>query len=117
MAVKVFLDADILVDFALPRECFDDANAVLNLITGPGFSGFISSSVLHITGYWISKDKGAEQAKEFLLLLLNNIKIIDIPHDIAVGALLSRFTDIEDALQFYTALHHKLDYFISRDKQ
>jgi hypothetical protein len=26
-------------------------------------------------------------------------------------------TDIEDALQYYTALHHKLDVFISSDKQ
>lgn len=26
-------------------------------------------------------------------------------------------TDIEDALQYYTALHHKIDYFISCDKQ
>ncbi len=25
-------------------------------------------------------------------------------------------SDIEDALQYYTAMHHKLDYFISRDK-
>jgi predicted nucleic acid-binding protein len=25
-------------------------------------------------------------------------------------------TDIEDALQYYTAMHHKVDYFISLDK-
>ena len=24
--------------------------------------------------------------------------------------------DIEDALQYYTALHHRLDYFVTRDK-
>ncbi|MGV3599860.1 MAG: hypothetical protein ACO1N1_01590 [Dyadobacter fermentans] len=24
--------------------------------------------------------------------------------------------DIEDALQYYTALHHKIDFFISRDR-
>jgi len=25
-------------------------------------------------------------------------------------------TDIEDALQYYTALHHKIDFFITEDK-
>lgn len=28
----------------------------------------------------------------------------------------SQMTDIEDALQYYTAMHHKMDYFISMDK-
>jgi predicted nucleic acid-binding protein len=116
MAVKVFLDANVLVDFALRREHFDDANAVMNLVTNPGFAAYISTSVLHITGYWIAKDKGSKNAKEFLLLLLNDIKIIDIPHEIAVAALLSKFTDIEEALQYYNAIHYKLDYFISNDK-
>jgi predicted nucleic acid-binding protein len=117
MAVKVFLDANVLVDFALERELFDSANAVMNLVTGPGFAGYISTSVLHITGYWIAKDNGNKNAKEFLLLLLNDIRVIDIPHEIAVAALLSNFNDIEDALQYYTAIHYKLDYFISNDKK
>jgi len=29
----------------------------------------------------------------------------------------AKINDIEDALQYYTALDHQLDYFISRDKQ
>jgi len=117
MAVKVFLDANVLVDFALRREHFDEAYAALNLATSAGFEAYISSSILHIAGYWVTKDRGSEKAKEFLLLLLNDIRIIDIPHETAVTALSSRFKDIEDALQYYTAIHHKVDYFISRDKQ
>jgi len=31
-------------------------------------------------------------------------------------ALYSRMTDIEDALQYYTGLHHQIDCFISGDK-
>ena len=117
MAVKIFLDANVLVDYALRREHFDDAKAIINLVINQGFRAYISSSVLHITGYWLSKDMGSEKAKEFLLLLLDDIEVIDIPHEIAVIALSSKFTDIEDSLQYYSAIHHKIDYFISRDKQ
>src|SRR5579872_7258946 len=116
MAAEIFLDANVLVDYALRREHFDDASAVINLIVTRGVKGYISSSVLHITGYWLTKDRGSEKAKEFLLLLLNNIEVIDIPHEIAVIAVSSKFKDIEDALQYYTAIHHKLDYFISNDR-
>jgi predicted nucleic acid-binding protein len=116
MAVKIFLDANILVDYALRREHFEDASAVINLIVNGRVNGYISSSVLHITGYWLTKGIGSEGAKEFLLLLLNDIEVIDIPHEIAVVALSSRFKDIEDAIQYYTAIHHRLDYFISNDK-
>lgn len=116
MAAKIFLDANVLVDYALRREHFDDASAIIRLVINGGVKGYISSSVLHITGYWLTKDKGSERAKEFLMLLLNDIEVIDIPHEIAVVALSSRFKDIEDALQYYTAIHHKLDYFISNDR-
>lgn len=63
------------------------------------------------------KELGNANAKELLLTLLADITVIDLPHEIAVSALHSRITDIEDALQYYTAIHHKLDYFISCDKQ
>lgn len=116
MAAKIFLDANVLVDFALRREHFEDASAIINLVINGSFKGYISSSILHITGYWLTKSKDSEKAKEFLLLLLNDIEVIDISHEIAVIALSSKFKDIEDALQYYTAIHHKIDYFISNDK-
>ncbi|MBS1529489.1 MAG: type II toxin-antitoxin system VapC family toxin [Bacteroidetes bacterium] len=117
MAAEIFLDANVLVDYALRREHFDDASAVIDLIVNHGVKGYISSSVLHITGYWLTKDRGSDKVKEFLLLLLNDIEVIDIPHEIAVLAVSSQFKDIEDAIQYYTALHHKLDYFISNDRR
>ena len=116
MAVKIFLDANVLVDYALRREHFEDASAIISMVVNGRVNGYISSSVLHITGYWLTKGIGSEEAKEFLLLLLNDIEVIDIPHEIAVIALSSRFKDIEDAIQYYTAIHHRLDYFISNDK-
>lgn len=46
-----------------------------------------------------------------------DVTVIDKPHEIVLNALHSKITDREDALQYYTAVYHKLDYYISRYKQ
>jgi predicted nucleic acid-binding protein len=117
MASKVFLDANILLDYTLKREHYLEAHEIFKLIVDNKLQGFITSSVLHITGHWLTKAYGIETAKAVLLSLLADVKVIDIPHATAVVALHSKINDIEDALQYYAAIHHKIDYFISRDKQ
>lgn len=117
MAAKVFLDANILLDYTLKREHYLEAHELLQLIVDNKLQGFITSSVLHITGHWLTKAYGAETAKEVLLSLLAELRVIDISHETALLALHSKINDIEDALQYYAAIHHKIDYFISRDKQ
>ncbi|HYJ37854.1 MAG TPA: type II toxin-antitoxin system VapC family toxin, partial [Chitinophagaceae bacterium] len=59
----------------------------------------------------------AIKAKEIILALLTDLTIIDCDHSTALMALNSKIDDIEDALQYYTALEHKIDYFISADKK
>ncbi|MFD2148384.1 type II toxin-antitoxin system VapC family toxin [Mucilaginibacter antarcticus] len=117
MAFKVFLDANVLLDFTLQREKYEVSKSLMQGIINGDFQAFITPSIVHITGYWLTKAYGATKAKEILLNLLTDIKIIDCSHKITVTALSSAMVDIEDALQYYTALDHKLDFFISRDKQ
>jgi len=116
MASKLFLDANVLLDYILVREYYNDAKAIIELVVNGEADAFITSSVLHIVGYWVSKAYGDAKAKELLLVLLTDVTVIDISHETAVIALHSKINDIEDALQYYTAIAHKLDYFISRDK-
>jgi predicted nucleic acid-binding protein len=117
MAVNVFLDANILLDYSLKREHYSEAEEVMDLVANKKVSAYITTSVLHITGHWVSKAYGNINTKKLLISFLADISIIDIPHEIALIALHSKIDDIEDALQYYTAIHHKLDYFISRDKK
>jgi predicted nucleic acid-binding protein len=117
MAVKVFLDANILLDYILAREHYRDAEHVMQLIANGKVDAFITTSVLHITSYWVSKAYGAAETKKVFLSMLEDILVIDTPHNTTLIALHSQINDIEDALQYYAAIHHKLDYFISRDKR
>lgn len=116
MAFRIFLDANILLDFTLKREAYPVARKIIEQAVNGQVQAFITPSIVHIVGYWLTKAYGNSKAKELLLTLLADINVIDIDHEITLAALHSKIKDIEDSLQYYTAIHHKVDYFISRDK-
>ncbi|WP_214460463.1 type II toxin-antitoxin system VapC family toxin [Flavihumibacter fluvii] len=110
------MDANILLDITLKRESYPISKKIIELVLQREVQAFITPSIVHILGYWLAKAYGNAKAKELLLSLRADIKVIDTNHEITVIALHSKIRDIEDALQYYTAIQLKLDYFISRDK-
>ena len=117
MAFKIFIDANILLDFTLQRPNYNDAKKLIELVINDEIQAYINPAIVHIVGYWLAKAYGSEKAKQLLLSLLNDVHVIDISHELTLLALNSKIDDIEDALQYYTAIHHQLDYFISGDKK
>ncbi len=117
MAFKIFLDANVILDFTLQRNVgYDNAKKIVQSVIDGKFNAYITPAIVHIAGYYLARAYKAETAKKILLALLDDITTIDIPHSITLHALRSSMLDIEDALQYYSAQHHNLDYFISRDK-
>ena len=117
MAFKVFLDANVLLDFLLKRDNYKDAKELIELAIDGKIMTYVTPAIIHILGYWLTKAYGAAKAKQLLLSLLNDVRVIDINHELTPLALNSKIDDIEDALQYYTAIHHHLDYFISNDRK
>lgn len=89
----------------------------MQLIVDKRLRAFITPAIVHIVAYWVAKAYGVGQTKKLLLTLLVDVMVIDCTHEITLIALHSKIDDIEDALQYYTAIHHKIDFFISRDRQ
>jgi predicted nucleic acid-binding protein len=117
MASKVFLDANFLLDLTLQRAGFQRASDLVQLALNGKIRLYTTPAVLHITGYYTSQAYSPRQAKQLLLTLLNDVQIIDSDHTTALMALNSSIDDIEDALQYYTAIKFGLDYFVSADKK
>jgi predicted nucleic acid-binding protein len=116
MAFRIFLDTDILLDFTLKRQAYASARQLMEWAVKGRVQIYITTNVVNMAAYWLAKAYGAAKAKELLAALLADIQVIDIGHEITVNALHSRIADVEQAMQYYTALHHKLDYFITRNK-
>jgi predicted nucleic acid-binding protein len=115
MAFRIFLDADILLDFTLKRESYAIVRQLMEWVVGGRVQVFITAAVVQDVGRALSGVYGPMQAKELLLALLAEVQVIDAGYEMTVNALHSRMDDISDALSYYTALHHRLDYFITRD--
>lgn len=116
MAFRVFLDADILLDFALKRPEYESARTLIEWVVQGRVEAYVTPAVIQDTARWLKKVYGAERAKELLLALLAEVIVIDGGHTVAVSALNSDMSDLDEALNYYAALHHKLDYFITRNE-
>lgn len=117
MAFKVFLDANFLLDLTLDRANAKSARDIMQA----GIDGEIrlhtTPAVLHITAYFTSQTFTAPQTRQIIQTLLNDVRIIDCDHATAVSALAGGIEDIEDALQYYTAIKFDMNYFVSSDKK
>jgi len=117
MASKVFLDANLLLDFTTNRAGFDIADQIILAGINREIQLYTSPAVLHITACYTSRIYTNRQTKQIILTLLNDVQVIDCDHATALTALSSEIDDTEDALQYYTALKLGMDYFISADKK
>lgn len=117
MASNIFLDANIVLDFTLQRDIeYTNATEIMQHVIDGRLHACITPIIVHIAGYFLKKSHGIDIAKKLLLSFLTDIKTIDVPFIVVQQALKSDMPDVEDSLQHYAALHHNLDYFISRDK-
>lgn len=117
MGFRIFLNANILLDFLLKRDNYERAKTLISLVISGKVDAFITPAIVHILGYWLTKAYGTEMAKKLLINLLIDVRVIDISHELTLLALNSKIDDIEDSLQYYTSIHNELDYFISGDKK
>lgn len=117
MASKIFLDANIILDYILKRNHFQEIKALFQLEQKATIRFYMSSSVVHIIGYFLTKTLGSSVAKTTMLKLLNNIQVVDGSHITTILAMQSDNPDIEDALQYEIAIKNKMDYFLSADKK
>ena len=116
MAFKAFLDANIILDFALQREGYEVSKTIIVWAEERKFNSFVSPTVIQICSYWIEKAYGVTKAKEIMTTLLAFTRTVDTPHEVVLTALHSSMNDIEDALLYYTALHYGMTYIVSQDK-
>ena len=117
MSNRIYIDANVILDYCLDRIEKPNAKIIIDEINEGNLRGYMSGSIIHILSYFFQRLYGVEKTKEVILAIIEDFEIIDMPKELIIQALHSKMNDIEDALQYYVALHHKMDYFISNDLQ
>ena len=112
---KVFLDTNVVIDLLDKREPFyREAVSLFTLAYNKKITLYISALTFATASYLLRK-----HGKTEMRLLLDNLR--KLSKITAIGeiddALASTFDDYEDALQYYSALHKKVEAIITRNKK
>lgn len=116
--VKVFVDSDIVLDLLAKREPFYQPAAALFSKAEKGeveiyLSPLIFSNLFYILRKMTTRPKAGETLKKLRSL----IHILPIDDKIIDQALHSEFPDLEDAIQYFTALENNIPILITRNKR
>ncbi|MEO0554579.1 MAG: PIN domain-containing protein [Bacteroidota bacterium] len=113
---NIFLDTDVAFDIISKRlPYFDESVKLLELMIEGKIVLHTSESCVANLIYLASDIYKIKGANEKLVDFLLACELISCGKQRIIEALKSPLTDKEDAVQYYTALHHGLDYFVTRN--
>ena len=116
MAYKLFLDTNVFLDVFLERtDDWNEAEKILQLASRNKIDVFTSANNLVNVIYSLKKQKlTQDEIIRMMELTLTYTQLADITRPAFAFALRAGFPDLEDAVQYFTALHIKgIDYFIT----
>ena len=117
MLNNLFIDTDIILDIVLDRdEFFDDSSTIFRLYENGEAILYTSPSIIINAQYTGQRLISKETCKATINYLLDYFIILEASMNIIKKAYQSKFADIEDAIQYYTATQNDtIDFFITRN--
>ncbi|MCO5238716.1 MAG: PIN domain-containing protein [Chitinophagaceae bacterium] len=116
MICSIFADSNLFLDAYLNRSPhYGDCNTILQLGIDKEIKIYTSSSCLLTVMYFLKKDGLTKpDIIKIMTATLRFCKIICTTEDHFTEAFTTAFTDLEDAVQYHTALQENdIDYFIT----
>jgi predicted nucleic acid-binding protein len=116
--MKLFLDTNIMLDLIMKRNPFFEDIAQISSMAESQQIQLIASSLSFVNTFYVASKANPKK------LVLDTLKKFRIICDVSAideinidKSLISDFEDFEDAIQYNSALQHKCDYIITRDKK
>lgn len=114
--MKLLIDSDILIDFALQRRPFqENAASVIRWCGEHRGSAFIAPHTISNAYYIIRKNLTENRSIQFIHRLISLTQVMPLENIDIASALILDLPEFEDALQVAAALRCKADYIITRN--
>lgn len=114
----VFVDTNIIIDLLARREPFyKDAQDLFTLSDNRRIHLCISSLSFANAYYSIVRHHKEVDAKKYLAKFKVLVTVFPLEDKAIELALAYNFDDLEDGLQYFTALNHRADLIITRNKK
>ena len=117
MASKLFLDANIILEYYLDRSNKNEVRELFLLNEQNRVRLFTTLSIIQTCGYFLLKKYGDKAVREIIKETLNFVTLIDCLPETIILALDSNISDMEDAIHYHCAIENKLDYYLTFDKK
>ena len=113
---KIFIDSDIILDVLAERGSFyKPAAELFDLGVAKKLDLYTTAVVLANVFYIIRKKNGVDKSREHLKKLRLILGILPINEKTVDDVLVSKITDFEDGLQYFSAREHSIPVIITRN--
>ena len=114
--MKVLIDTNIILDYALIRQPFYGlADRIFVLIEQGQIEGYVSASTFTDLFYILRKPRGKEWTLSFLQRLADLCQIVPTDSSVIEESLSHHHKDFEDDVQFFAAVLNNLDAIVTRN--
>ncbi|WP_027378081.1 type II toxin-antitoxin system VapC family toxin [Kaistella palustris] len=114
---KLFVDTNIVLDLLQKRPgFFEGAQELFTLADKKLVTLYVSALTIANTHFLLQKHLKGE-ARKVLAKFKILVEILPLDGKILELAMVSDFSDFEDAVQYYTALENEMDLIITRNKK
>lgn len=114
---KILFDTNIILDVTLKRiPFFNDAFKLFELIDEKRITGIITATTVTDIYFISKKEKGHQEAIQFLNNLIEVVDIIGVDKAVILNALDLGLPDFEDAVQISAAEFNEIKTIITRNK-
>ena len=115
---KLYLDANVVLDFVLKRRPFDVAAKELFAMAEHGPAQLLVSSLTFtVVHYIVGKQLGKAAATDGVAHLFRLVTTVAVDKQVVGRALQASLPDFEDAVQLFAALAAGADAIVTRDPQ
>ena len=118
--MKLFIDTNVMVDLLAHRQPFyEDAFKLFSLVDKKRIDAVVASMSYATTAYILGRAASHEMVVQALRSFSSIVRIAAVDEKAVRKAIAedSKFTDIEDAMQYHTALQASCDCIITRNKK
>jgi len=114
--MKIFLDTNLIIDFLTKREPYsEEIKDIFQYSVEGKYELFISSVTVTNTYYIISKLENVSFAKKKIAQLMELVNVLNVGESTIVKALDSKFKDLEDGVQSFSAEEGNLKLILTRN--
>ena len=116
--MRLFLDTNVMLDLLCERKPYYDVAAKLMVLKEEGLVQIIVASLSFVTCHYVmSKTIGKISASEMLKKFRILCEVAEVDEINIDKSLFSKFTDFEDAVQYFSALKANADCVITRNSK